>query len=152
MANLTKNNLFFIGQFVAFILATIAAVVYLFLAIEMVVLIALVLYVVAFGMMSTSQLLEVEYDKRIISKLENKKSSVEEANAETTNINQTENEQTITETETNETEKTVKDSATGQVDVVDKMSEIKKRISWGYVRAGLCAALAALTFIVLVLF
>lgn len=141
----TKNSIFYIGQFVAFILATITAVVYQFTANEMVVLFSLILYIVAFGMMATSQLLWVETLKRKMSKLDIKIKDDSEVQPEPNIVGD------ALSAVADENLQTIKDEQQTS-DPLEIATETKKQITFSYVKAGFCMVLAVISFVVLVLF
>lgn len=142
---MSKNvlfNIFYVAEYVAFILATIAVIVFQFTASEYLVVSALILYVVAFGIMTTNECIGVQSLKKKLVNIdivdENLKEStindVNELNADNSTLNKA-----------SEEDKTVLKNN-------EKMQSIKKQIGWGYAKIIACAVFCIFSFVVLVLF
>ncbi|MBQ7452912.1 MAG: hypothetical protein IJS68_01445 [Clostridia bacterium] len=120
-------NIFYIGIYVAFALASIFVLVFEFTTLEFSIITALVLYVIAFGFLTVAECLGV---------IELKKKLKSEANAQD-KIEKSEDGDVLPED--------VKTHA-------EAMEEIKTKINWGYVKVVLSALVCVFAFVVLVLF
>ena len=146
---MTKNviyNIFYIAEYVAFILATIAVIVFQFTANEFLVICALVLYVIAFGIMTTNECIGVDYLKKSIKDLDEKfKASM----AQNVSIAEEVNETEMANLEGFEVSKMPNETT---ADYQKELKEIRKQINWGYTKILLCAAFCIFAFVVLILF
>ena len=122
-------NILYVSIYVVFALATIFVLIFEFSALEFAVITALVLYVIAFGVLTVAQCLGV---------IELKKLLKQEAEAGDKKP------QEPAEAENNGNQEVVAHAET--------LEETRKKITWGYVKAVLSAIVCVFAFVVLVLF
>ncbi len=144
MAKNVIYSVFYIAEYVTFMLATIAVIVFQFTANEFLVISALILYVIAFGIMTTNECLGVDALKKQLAKEDLKEAdarlnSSQEIVSEGLEIKINENDKTQN-IDDNEKEK------------LEKMTAIKKQINWGYAKIILCGVFCIFSFVVLILF
>lgn len=140
MAKNVLYSVFYVAEYVAFMLATIAVIVFQFTANEFLVISALILYVIAFGIMTTNECLGVDALKKQLAKEDNKNFA---------SLNEVEID--ATESEASEGLAIKNDEISGK-EKLEKMTAIKKQINWGYVKIILCGLFCIFSFVVLILF
>ena len=122
-------NILNIAQYAAFIVATILVLVFQFTASQTIMVLSLVFYVVAFAILTISEIIGV---KELYLRLNSLPSSQE--------------------TETLAPEEAQKQSGENIQNKSEEIKEIKGKIRWGYGKVAMCAIMSLFALLVLILF
>ncbi|MBQ7579149.1 MAG: hypothetical protein IJT25_01305 [Clostridia bacterium] len=134
-------NMLYIAEYVSFIIATILVLIFQFTATQIIMVLSLILYVVAFSTMAVSEGVGV---KELYARLNN---AEKETNANSEILKeQPETELAIKAKEESEKIENNSDSAK------NLKQEIKSKIRWGYAKIVMCSILSVFALLVLILF